>query len=65
VVQHSYVAKEPGHISLLIGRIVQVTEKRDNGLWKGTVQGEEGWFPATCVRLIDGQLVRLVMFKSE
>ena len=41
-------------MSLETGRIVEVQEKLDNGWWRGVTGGNEGWFPATFVKEIDG-----------
>ena len=37
-----------------MGRIVEVVAKQDNGWWKGMVDDESGWFPASYVKKIDG-----------
>ena len=57
VVRHAFEATEASHLQLRMGRIVEVVDKSGNGWWRGMVDDEVGWFPATYVKPIDGMCV--------
>ena len=54
VVRHVFTASDASHLPLQMGRIVEVVEKSNNGWWRGTIDDDTGWFPASYVTKIDG-----------
>ena len=50
IVQYSYRAEKNDEIDLVIGDIVLVFEKSEDGRCKGLVEEKEGWFPGNCTR---------------
>ena len=56
VVRHVFTASDASHLPLQMGRIVEVLEKSNNGWWRGTIDDDTGWFPASYVTKIDGSL---------
>ena len=45
MVQYSYSAKRDDEIDLVVGEVVQVFEKSEDGRCKGVIGNREGWFP--------------------
>ena len=54
MVRHAFDATEASHLQLRMGRIVEVVDKSENGWWRGVIDDDVGWFPATYVKKIDG-----------
>ena len=59
VVRHVFTASDASHLPLQMGRIVEVLEKSNNGWWRGTIDDDTGWFPASYVTKIDGSAATL------
>ena len=59
---YSYAAENPDELSLEVGDVVSVLEKKleDVGWWKGEVRGKIGVFPDNFVELIPPLEVRTV-----
>ena len=50
VVQYSYRAEKDNEIDLVIGDVVLVRKKSEDGQCKGVIGDREGWFPENCAR---------------
>ncbi|KZT22124.1 hypothetical protein NEOLEDRAFT_1138472 [Neolentinus lepideus HHB14362 ss-1] len=50
IVAETYVATSPSHISLNLNEEVFILDNSNPNLWKGQIDGREGWFPSSCVR---------------
>ena len=48
IVQYSYRAEKDDEIDLVIGDVVLVCEKSEDGRCKGVIGEREGWFPGNC-----------------
>ena len=46
-----YHANEDDELSLKRGEIVEVLDEKDDGWWKGLLNGKEGFFPSNYVKL--------------
>ena len=55
--RHFFEAKEPEHLTIETGRIVEVVQKNDNGWWRGAIDDKTGWFPASYVTKMEGAVV--------
>ena len=55
MVRHFYQSQDSEQLTLHTGRIVEVIEKNNNGWWRGVIEEQVGWFPATYVRKIEGR----------
>ena len=55
IARHYYQAEDENQLTLETGRIVEVVEKMDNGWWRGQTGDQQGWFPATFVKKVDGE----------
>ncbi|XP_061096521.1 ephexin-1 [Conger conger] len=55
-----YSAQQPGELSLLIGDVLNVIQKTNDGFLEGRrpVDGERGWFPSSTVVEISSEYVR-------
>ena len=49
IVQYSYRAAKDDEIDLVIGEVVLVLEKSEDGRCKGIFGEREGWFPRNCI----------------
>ena len=50
IVQHSYRAEKDDEIDLVIGDVLLIIERSEDGRCKGMFGGKEGWFPGNCTR---------------
>ena len=50
IVQNSYHAKKDDEIDLVIGEVVSILDKSEDGRCKGVIEEREGWFPGNCTR---------------
>ena len=50
IVQYSYRAEKDDEIDLVIGDVVLILEKSEDGWCKGVIGEREGWFPGNCTR---------------
>ena len=50
--KHAYTATVDGDVSFREGDIIVVVETLENGWWRGVVDGQSGWFPASYVDVI-------------
>ena len=48
IVQYSYRAEKDDEIDLVIGGVVLILEKSEDGRCKGSDGVREGWFPGNC-----------------
>ena len=48
IVQYSYRAEKDDEIDLVIGEIVLVLEKSEDGQCRAVIGEREGWFPGNC-----------------
>ncbi|XP_021379537.1 uncharacterized protein LOC110466996 isoform X2 [Mizuhopecten yessoensis] len=54
---HSYEVTQEGQLPFRKGDIITVLEKTNDGWWKGTLDGKEGWFPGSFVKGIQHKSV--------
>ncbi|KAF9159618.1 Pyruvate kinase [Actinomortierella ambigua] len=52
-VEYDYEPKEPGELSLEVGRVITVLNKSDSAWWTGDCNGKVGTFPSNYVKLIE------------
>ncbi|XP_060065822.1 uncharacterized protein LOC132546141 [Ylistrum balloti] len=49
---HSYDVTQEGQLAFRKGDTITVLEKTNDGWWKGTLDGREGWFPGSFVKAV-------------
>uniref|UniRef100_A0A8D0CKV2 Uncharacterized protein n=1 Tax=Scleropages formosus TaxID=113540 RepID=A0A8D0CKV2_SCLFO len=56
----SYYTQQPGELSLQLGDVINIIQKTHDGFLEGKklVDGEQGWFPISCVREIANEHVQ-------
>ncbi len=50
VAKYDFIGSTNIELPLRKGDMINVTERADNGWWKGTLEGRVGWFPESYVR---------------
>lgn len=50
IVQFEYKGERADELILKLGDIIKITEKREDGWWRGELNGKIGLFPSTYVK---------------